>query len=104
MATWYDVRGYLGANYSIAQDAGHQVQMFCAGGDGEVQLMIVEQGNVAASLVDSWVSVSSPVGSSNYVDVNAMLAHVSQHYIVGGLVLRGTRLVVQSLCGLGVVG
>lgn len=89
MATWNNVRSYISANFQVQSDDGTTMVLLFDTGGGRTQLVMVSGG-------DSYVSVSSPIGTVNQVDGNAILSIAQNHTAPGGIRQVGDMYVYSN--------
>jgi len=92
VASWDQVKSYIGANYTIASDDGNLIKLVFELEGGRTQMVLVTYNATHAGI--EFAMISSPIAEVGTVDLVPLLREASER-VVGGVVAYGNNLMLR---------
>ncbi|WEO76466.1 hypothetical protein BJQ94_13980 [Cryobacterium sp. SO2] len=92
MASWLQLKSYIGSNYQISADDGDLLKLLFSTGNGRSQMVLVSHSTTGTGV--EFAIIASPVATVGTVELNSLLREVSE-YSVGGVVIYGDMLMIR---------
>lgn len=92
MATWDELRAYIGLSYKVAEDGGELLKLLFTLDDGRSQLVLVARNDTGGGI--AFATIASPFATVGQIDPLPVLTELSE-YVVGGAVIYGDLWMVR---------
>lgn len=92
MASWEQLKTYIGSNYKITEDSGDLLKLLFSTNNDRSQLVFVNHAVTGSGI--EFAVIASPIANVGAVELNSVLRETSE-YLVGGVVIYGDLLMLR---------